>query len=102
MLRTRLVDTVRPVTEPEACSPVEGAGFPCGSVPWPSAVQALAPATTVKVQVKSVEAPGARVEAPPVNRPVQTPPPVTLTPVRARSEERRAGQERRSRWPPEH
>src|SRR5439155_200901 len=55
---------------------------PNWSVPWPSAVQALGPAAATKVQVKVVEAPAARVEAPPVNRPVQTPPPVTLTPVR--------------------
>ena len=55
--------------------------MPNWSVPMPSAVQAFAPAAIVNVQVKSVEAPGARVAAPPPNKPVHLPPPVTDTPV---------------------
>src|SRR5207249_8153543 len=80
--RCRLVDVVRPVVEPAACSPADGAGLPNWSMPWPSAVQALGPAAATKVQVKVVEAPAARVEGSEERRVGQAPPPVSRTAVR--------------------
>src|SRR5262245_49815160 len=73
------VDVVRPVTLPSACSPVDGTGLPCESVPWPSADQALAPALAVKVQVKSCDAPTAREAMLAGVKLVHLPPPETLT-----------------------
>src|SRR5512142_1960815 len=59
---------VEVVMLPATCSPVDGTGVPNWSVPWPSAVQeyVVPGLVAVKVQVKSVEAPAARVVAPPV------------------------------------
>src|SRR5215472_15828986 len=67
---------------PAVCSPAAGTGLPSESRPWPSANQVLTPRAALKVQVKFVEAPTARVEAPP-EKLAQAPPPETLTPVRA-------------------
>src|SRR5499425_2922871 len=68
-----------PVTLPDWLSFVAGAGLPSESVPWPRAVQALAPAAAVNVQVKSCDANGASVTLAGVKPPAQPPVPVTFT-----------------------
>ena len=80
LVNVSVVDEVRPVTLPSACSPAGGTG--CAELVGPVAVRepGLVPGVAVKVQVKLVEAPGASVVAPPVKL-AHLPPPVTFTPV---------------------
>src|SRR5262249_59770885 len=68
-----------PVTLPDWLSFVAGAGLPSESVPWPRAVQALAPAAAVNVQVKSCDADHASVTLAGTKPPAQPPLPITFT-----------------------
>jgi hypothetical protein len=64
---------------PPVLSPVLGAGLPRESVPLAAAVQEPEAVPELKVQVKSAEAPGAKVATLAGVKLAQEPPPATLT-----------------------
>src|SRR5262249_55790630 len=79
LFSVNVVAAETPFTLPDWLSFVAGAGLPSESVPWPRAVQALAPAPAVNVQVKSCDATASSVPLPWVKPPAQRPVPVTFT-----------------------
>src|SRR5262249_41226142 len=79
LFSVNVVAAETPFTLPDWLSFVAGAGLPSESVPWPRAVQALAPAAAVNVQVKSCDAPATSVTLAGVKPPAQPPVPVTFT-----------------------